>query len=138
MEKIKTIGGAFIAAAGVPTPCDDHAQRVAELALRMQTAIASFDGPNDTPLRLKIGMSSGSLIAGVIGRSRLSYDLWGQTVDTASTMTSHGIPGAIQISQSTRDRLGERYLYDERGTFFLESGEEITTYLLRGRKPPAC
>ncbi|MEX2215544.1 MAG: adenylate/guanylate cyclase domain-containing protein [Phycisphaeraceae bacterium] len=133
VEKIKTVGGAYMAAAGLPLPCEDHAQRIAELSLQMQRSICRFDTPSREPLRLRIGINSGQVTAGVIGRSRLSYDLWGQTVETASNLRTHGITGSIQISDSTFELIKDTYMAEKRGGFVLDSGDEIVTYLLQGR-----
>ena len=87
-------------------------------------------------MELRIGINSGPVVAGVIGRSKFIYDLWGDTVNLASRMESHGVPGAIQISQATRDHLGERYHVESRGEIDLKGRGRHRTYLLIGRRAP--
>ena len=98
LEKIKTIGDCYMAAAGVPDPCPDHARRAALLALEMRDVIAASKVAAEPGLELRIGINSGPLVAGVIGTKRFLYDLWGDAVNTASRMESHGTPGEIQVT----------------------------------------
>lgn len=135
VEKIKTIGDAYMAVAGIPTPTDDHAERVAELALDMLDAMDEQNRRESETLQMRIGINTGPVVAGVIGTSKFAYDLWGDAVNTASRMESSGIPGKIQISSSTRALLGNSYKVVERGTIEIKGKGAMTTYLLTGRHP---
>jgi hypothetical protein len=134
VEKIKTIGDAYMVVAGLPMPRPDHARAIAEMALDMQVAIAQFNAENDEAFRLRIGINSGPVVAGVIGIKKFSYDLWGDTVNTASRMESHGIAGRIQVTDATYKLLRDRYLFEQRYPFQVKGKGEMTTYLLTGRK----
>jgi adenylate cyclase len=133
VEKIKTIGDAYMAVAGLPVPRPDHAEAVAELALAMQGAAARIEVGRREPFSLRIGVSSGPVVAGVIGTSKLAYDLWGETVNTASHMESLGLPGAIQVSAATHRLLEGKYLFEERGAFYVKGVGELETYLMTGK-----
>jgi len=133
LEKIKTIGDAYMVAGGLPDPRPDHAGAVAEMALGMLEVAAHRSLPDGAPVRLRIGIDSGPVVAGVIGRRKFSYDLWGDTVNTASRMASSGIPGCIQVTQRTRELLGERYRFRDRGRIQVKGKGEMTTYFLSGR-----
>jgi class 3 adenylate cyclase len=133
VEKIKTIGDAYMAVAGVPRPDPDHAASVAELALEMQTAAALFADQWPGPLELRIGISSGPVVAGVIGHRKFAYDLWGDTVNTASRMESHGVPGHIQVSAATHTLLRDRYIFGETRATEVKGKGRVETYVLRGR-----
>ena len=135
VEKIKTIGDAYMAVAGVPRPDQDHAVSIAELALDMQAATVLFAEHWPGPLALRIGISSGPVVAGVIGHRKFAYDLWGDTVNTASRMESHGIPGRIHVSGTTHALLGDRYTFGEPQVTDVKGKGSVETYLLRGRKP---
>ena len=135
IEKIKTIGDSYMAAAGIPEPVDDHAARAAEMALRIQAHIAGLAPIHGFTVRVRIGLHSGPAIAGVIGRKKFIYDLWGDTVNTAARMESHGLPGAIQISTATRALLSDRYTSEERGIVHVKGKGEMRTWLLTGRAP---
>jgi class 3 adenylate cyclase len=133
LEKIKTVGDAYMVAGGLPDPMADHAGAVAELALEMLEVAAQLRFPDGGPVRLRVGIASGPVVAGVIGRRRFSYDLWGDTVNTASRMEATGVPGCVQVTQRTRDLLGERYRFQERGQIEVKGKGRMTTYLLSGR-----
>jgi class 3 adenylate cyclase len=133
LEKIKTVGDAYMVAGGLPDPMPDHAGAVAELALEMLKVAAGRSLPEGGPVRLRIGVASGPVVAGVIGRQRFSYDLWGDTVNTASRMQTTGVPGCIQVTERTRNLLGERYLFQERGRIQVKGKGKMRTYFLSGR-----
>ena len=134
LEKIKTIGDAYMVASGLPIPRTDHVEAVAEMALDMQQAIAKFNLEHNCQLSIRIGINSGPVIAGVIGTKKFIYDLWGDAVNTASRMESHGIPGAIQVTTSTYNLLEDKYVFQERGVISVKGKGEMKTYLLIGRK----
>ncbi|MEC4985631.1 MAG: adenylate/guanylate cyclase domain-containing protein, partial [Oscillatoria sp. PMC 1076.18] len=134
LEKIKTIGDAYMVVGGLPLERPDHAEAVAEMALQMQGAIAQFNLETGKSFKIRIGIHSGSVVAGVIGVKKFIYDLWGDTVNIASRMESHGIPGCIQVTTATRSRLGDNYLLQKRGTIEIKGKGEMTTYLLLGKK----
>jgi guanylate cyclase len=136
LEKIKTIGDSYMVAGGLPERRADHAAAVARMALGMRrelTAIAIRRGPKDS-VSLRIGIDSGPVVAGVIGRRKFIYDLWGDTVNTASRMESHGLPGEIQVTSRTRERLGEEFDLRHRGIVDVKGKGPMDTYLLVGPK----
>jgi adenylate cyclase len=135
VEKIKTIGDAFIAAGGVPDPRPDHAEAVADLALAMQQEIVRLNTGLRDPFSLKIGMDSGPVVAGVIGTAKFAYDVWGPAVDTAAQMEAYGLPGGIQVTANVYRRLRDGYMFESRGAFYVQGEGEVETYLLRGKKP---
>lgn len=134
LEKIKTIGDAYMVASGIPTPRSDHAEAIAEMALDMQDELARFNIKNIATLNIRIGINTGPVVAGVIGTKKFIYDLWGDAVNTASRMESHGLPGSIHVTQSTYERLRDKYLFEERGVIQVKGKGEMTTYFLTGRK----
>jgi class 3 adenylate cyclase len=133
LEKIKTVGDAYMVAGGLPDPKPDHAVAVAELALEMLEHAARCRLPDGGPVRLRIGVDSGPVVAGVIGRRRFSYDLWGDTVNTASRMETTGVPGCIQVTERTRKLLGDHYRFRERGRIQVKGKGMMPTYFLSGR-----
>jgi guanylate cyclase len=134
LEKIKTIGDCYMAAAGVPDPCADHADRAALLALDMRAAVTTSATNVHGPLELRIGINSGPVTAGVIGHKRFLYDLWGDAVNTASRMESNGTPGRIQITRATYELVKDAFVCEERGTIPVKGkGEMQTWYLLASR-----
>lgn len=136
LEKIKTVGDAYMAVAGVPVPQADHADAAAEMALDIKAEIARHLSPDGEPLQARIGMNTGPLIAGVVGTKKFAYDLWGDTVNTACRMESHGIAGSIQVTAETYLLLRENYTLAERGTIEVKGKGEMVTYFLMGRKAP--
>ncbi len=134
LEKIKTLGDIYMAAAGVPVPRPDHAEAVAELAFAMQAEMVRFDAGLDAPFQLRVGVSSGPVVAGVIGTAKLAYDLWGDTVSTAAHMEATALAGSIQVSAETYQRLQKNFVFEERGEFYVSGKGNIRTYLLEGRK----
>jgi class 3 adenylate cyclase len=109
LEKIKTVGDAYMAASGVPTPRADHAASAARMALEVQRSVRGTRWPSGRPIELRIGIASGSVVAGIIGLRKFSYDLWGDTVNLASRLESHGEPGRILVSEETAERLGDAF-----------------------------
>ncbi|QQE66546.1 hypothetical protein GFS31_32450 [Leptolyngbya sp. BL0902] len=135
LEKIKTIGDAYMVAAGLPTPRPDHAEAMAEMALAMQQVVAAFDLGEDDPISIRIGINTGVVVAGVIGTKKFIYDLWGDAVNVASRMESSGEPGLIQVTAATYECLKDRYHLESRGTIPIKGRGEMETYWLRGRQP---
>jgi class 3 adenylate cyclase len=132
LEKIKTIGDAYMVVGGLPEPRPDHAEAVAEMALTMLEEVAGRSDPSGRPLAVRIGIDTGPAVAGVIGTSRFSYDLWGDTVNTASRMESHGVPGCIQVTGRTYRRLRDRYQFQRRGPIPVKGKGDVVTYFLVG------
>lgn len=135
LEKIKTIGDAYLIAAGVPLPRPDHAEAIAEAALALQQEIVRHQTPEGETLSLRIGIDSGLVVAGVIGKTKFSYDVWGETVNTAWQMEIYGAPGCIQVNETTHARLLNGYVFEERGEFYVKDKGQLKTYFLKGRKP---
>jgi guanylate cyclase len=128
-------------AAGVPTPRPDHASALALMALDMLEAMRSNHEVRQLGLELRVGINSGPVVAGVIGRKRFLYDLWGDAVNTASRMESHGTPGRIQIARATYDLLAEEFECEPRGTIAVKGKGEIEAWYLigpRGDHPSAA
>jgi adenylate cyclase len=132
LEKIKTIGDCYMAAAGLPTVVSDHADRAAHMALDMIEAIQDFNANTQHPLNIRIGISTGAAVAGVIGKSKFLYDLWGDVVNTASRMESHGIAGRIHLSEATRQALIQPFVLEERGVIEVKGKGEMSTWFLNG------
>ncbi len=133
LEKIKTVGDAYMVASGIPTPREDHAEALALFALAMRESLDDYNQIARTNLQLRIGLNSGPVVAGVIGKRRFLYDLWGDSVNTASRMESHGQPGKIQISEATRQLLGDRFTFIDRGMIEVKGKGLMQTYFLHGR-----
>jgi class 3 adenylate cyclase/CHASE3 domain sensor protein len=133
LEKIKTIGDGYMVAGGVPDELPDHAGVVAQMALGMRAVGAGVSVEIGEPLRLRIGMHSGPLIAGVIGTHKFVYDVWGDTVNTASRMEKYGEPGRIHISATTRTLLGERFRFEPRGNLEVKGKGAMETYFLESK-----
>lgn len=133
VAKIKTIGDAYMVASGLPDPRPDHAAAMAEMALSMQREIERLRLRLDVDLMIRIGMHSGPVVAGVIGRHKFSYDLWGDTVNVASRMESHGVPGRIQVSEATYRQLRDKYQFEDRGEMEVKGKRRLRAYLLIGR-----
>jgi guanylate cyclase len=134
LEKIKTIGDAYMVAAGVPAPRADHAQALARLALGMREATRRHRRDDGTPLELRIGINSGSVVAGVIGRRRFLYDLWGDAVNTASRMEAHGAPGEIQVTHATYELIRDAFVCEARGTVEVKGKGPMETWFLRAER----
>ncbi|MDD1413572.1 adenylate/guanylate cyclase domain-containing protein [Dolichospermum sp. ST_con] len=130
LEKIKTIGDAYMVVGGLPNPHPDHAVAVAKMALDMQQEITKFKTATGENFQIRIGMNTGSVVAGVIGLKKFSYDLWGDAVNLASRMESHGIPGKIQVSEVTYLLIKDEFQLEERGIIKVKGRGELTTYFL--------
>jgi len=142
LEKIKTIGDAYMVAGGLPIPRADHIDAIAAMALEMQTAIQNFQIEQESnvyssfngSLALRIGINTGPVVAGVIGTQKFIYDLWGDTVNVASRMESQGEPGRIQVTAAIYERLQSKYVFEERGLISVKGRGEMKTYWLIGPK----
>jgi class 3 adenylate cyclase len=133
LEKIKTIGDAYMVAGGLPVPRSDHADAVADMALDMMAELGAVDHRLGADIQLRIGIDTGPVVAGVIGVRRFIYDLWGDTVNTASRMESQGVPGSIQVTERTYQQLCSHYSFTERGPVFVKGKGEMKTWFLEGR-----
>jgi len=133
LEKIKTIGDAYMVAGGLPQPRPDHAEAIAEMALGIREEVARRTDPSGQPLAVRIGIDTGPVEAGVVGTAKFSYDLWGDTVNTASRMESHGVAGCIQVTARTYQRLRDGYQFQLRGPIQVRGMGEMVTYFLVGR-----
>lgn len=133
LEKIKTIGDAYMAVAGVPLPQPDHAERAARFALEVMEAMNEYREKTGNLLEIRAGIHSGHAVAGIIGENKFAYDLWGDAVNTASRMESHGVPGKIQVSDDFKNLLGSRFKFEERGEVEVKGKEKIRTHYLTGQ-----
>jgi adenylate cyclase len=134
VEKIKTIGDCYMAAAGIPSPRPDHARMLALMALDMLDAVREQGAMGSLGFELRIGINSGPVVAGVIGRKRFLYDLWGDAVNTAGRMQTDGTPGRIQITRATYDLLKDEFVCEPRGTVLIKGKGEMETWYLVGRR----
>ncbi|MEO1208687.1 MAG: adenylate/guanylate cyclase domain-containing protein [Cyanobacteria bacterium J06638_20] len=134
IEKIKTIGDAYMVAGGLPSARPDHPDSVALMALDMQQAMENVFRPDGQPFRLRIGINTGPVIAGVIGMRKFAYDLWGDTVNIASRMETTGAPGRIQVAPEVYERLKNRFLFEPRGTITVKGRGLMESYWLIGRR----
>ncbi len=134
LEKIKTIGDAYMLVGGLPTPRADHAEAIAEMALDMQDKIGQFERDNGQPFQLRIGISIGPVVAGVIGIKKFIYDLWGDTVNVASRMEAQGVGGKIQVTEEVYMVLRHKYEFQKRGIIKVKGRGEMMTYWLTGRR----
>jgi class 3 adenylate cyclase len=136
VEKIKTIGDAYMTVSGLPDRVEGHALRIANAAFEMREAMAKLRFLLGIDLELRIGIHSGPVIAGILGTKKFLYDIWGDTVNTASRLESHGIPGSIQISQATKDLLGDSFNYRERGAVRLKGKGDMEVFILESPRLP--
>jgi class 3 adenylate cyclase len=130
LEKIKTIGDAYMVVAGVPAPREDHAAVLMEMALAMHACVLDYAPVDGRHLEIRIGIASGPLVAGVIGERKFSYDLWGDTVNTASRMESSGVSGRIQVTEETRRLLADRYPFLRREDVEVKGKGRMSTWVL--------
>jgi len=137
LEKIKTIGDCYMVAAGVPSPRADHASALAAVALEMLEAVRSNGAVGDLGLQLRVGINSGPVVAGVIGRKRFLYDLWGDAVNIASRMQSQGTPGCVQVTRATHELLKDEFICEPRGTVDVKGKGEMETWYVLGRQRDA-
>lgn len=133
IEKIKTIGDAYMAVAGIPIVIDNHAEIIADYAIEMFKKLEEFNRNNHINLQLRIGINTGTAVAGIIGKKKFTYDLWGDCVNTASRMESNGIPGEIQVTENTYNLLKTKYKFKERGNIEVKGKGKMKTYFLLGR-----
>lgn len=136
LEKIKTIGDAYMVAGGVPLPRADHLEAIAHLALDMQQVIQQFSQPDGQPFSLRIGINAGPIVAGVIGKKKLTYDLWGHTVNLASRMETTSLPGKIQVPVTVYEQLRQKFVFESRGSIEAQGIGRIETYFLGDRQIP--
>jgi class 3 adenylate cyclase len=136
VEKIKTIGDCYMAVCGLPKPCGEHAQIMAQMALRMMDATHEYGREKGLDLSLRIGLNSGPVVAGVIGATKFIYDLWGDTVNLASRMESTGLPGKIQVTRAVYERLKDGFQFESRGLVQVKGKGQIETWLLQGQLRP--
>jgi guanylate cyclase len=137
LEKIKTIGDCYMAAAGIPSPRPDHARTLALMALDMLDAVQKQGAMGSLGFELRIGINSGPVVAGVIGRKRFLYDLWGDAVNTAGRMQTEGTPGRIQITRATYELLKDEFVCEPRGTVPIRGKGTMETWYLVGRREVA-
>jgi class 3 adenylate cyclase len=133
VEKIKTIGDCYMLVGGLPTHREDHAQVVADVALEMVQALNHINQVNGTELAMRIGIHTGPVVAGVIGKIKFTYDLWGDTVNVASRMESSGAPGKVHLSEQTQSALGKDFILEERGMVECKGLGQVKTFFLTGR-----
>jgi class 3 adenylate cyclase len=134
LEKIKTSGDSYMVVGGLPLPQRDHPKNMASLAVHMQREVSQLNSELHQALAIRIGIHIGPVVAGVIGTKKFSYDVWGDTVNTASRLESHGIDGQIQVSKDMYEVLKDDFTFEERGLVELKGKGEFPTYLLKREK----
>lgn len=135
LEKIKTLGDAFMVAGGMPEPQDDHAKRVASMAIDMVEITHAFSKEIGQDLQLRVGIHTGPVVAGVIGTKKPFYDVWGDTVNTAARLETHGTNGKIQVTSETKNILQEEFEFSSRGSVFVKGKGELDLWYLEGKRP---
>ena len=138
VEKIKTIGDGYMAVAGVSRPQPDHLPRLARMALLLPDLVERLSAAHGVELKIRVGIASGPLMAGVIGADKFSYDVWGETVNLASRLESHGLPGEIQVSDAVRGALGDSFVFEPRGPIEVKGVGRLKTWLLKREDDPGC
>lgn len=136
LEKIKTIGDAYMVASGLPDRRDDHLERLADFAVELRELVHGIRRDDHGPLDMRIGLNAGPVVAGVIGTRKFMYDLWGETVNTASRMESSGVSGRIQVTATVRDALNDRFNFERRGPIEVKGLGQVDTFFLEGRLDP--
>lgn len=137
LEKIKTIGDAYMVVGGLPTPREDHAEAIAAMSLDMYKELRDINARHGTDLNIRIGINSGPVVAGVIGNRKFIYDLWGDAVNTAARMESHGIAGRVQVTEDTYNLLKDSFEFEDRGIIDVKGKGDMHVYILADRKPEA-
>ncbi len=136
LEKVKTSGDSYIVVGGLPVPRPNHLDDMADMALNILSNASQFTRTDGAPFKLRMGIHTGPVAAGVIGTKKFIYDLWGDTVNIASRMESQGMPNAIQVTESVHERLCDRYIFQPRGELEIKGKGNMKTYLLTGQKEP--
>ena len=134
VEKIRTIGDGYMVAAGVPFPRDDHAEAITHLALDIKAYFESLSPVHGHEATFRIGINSGPVVGGVIGTHKFQYDLWGDAVNTAARMESHGVPGRIQVTAATHDLIEDRFRCESRGRIEIKGKGEMETWFVVGER----
>jgi class 3 adenylate cyclase len=133
IEKIKTIGDAYMAVCGLPDPCENHVEQMMKMAVRMIAIAQEFSNERSMSLRIRIGVNTGPVVAGIIGSRKFIYDLWGDTVNLASRMESHGVADAIQVTRSVFEKMRDQYHFEERGPIEVKGKGTVDTWILRSK-----
>ncbi len=133
LEKVKTIGDAYMVVGGLPTETEDHLERVADFALDLTGVVAGLQAGEPQRVDVRIGMHCGPVVAGVIGVKKFIYDVWGDTVNQAARMESLSLPGRVHVTSAVRDRLRDRYAFEPRGMLDVKGKGSMATWFLTGR-----